>query len=73
MNKSKKSVISMNPIPFPVKKLSGEQSFFHALNWTEYYVDYKTGLIEHEDVNPEIIFAYANYLNDITEEVKYPI
>jgi len=56
-----------------VKKLSGEQSFFHALNWTEYYVDYKTGLIEHEDVNPEIIFAYANYLNDITDNGKYPI
>lgn len=73
MSKSKKSALSTQTKGTCVKKLSGEQQFFHALNWTEYYVDYKTGLIEHEEVNPEIIFAYANYLNKITEEGKYPI
>jgi hypothetical protein len=73
MNKSKKSVISTNPKNIRVKKLSGEQSFLRTLDWAKHYVDYKTGTIEYEDVSEQTILAYANYLNTITEEGKYPI
>lgn len=56
-----------------VKKLSGEQSFFRALDWTKHYVDYKTGLIEHDDLDERVILQYAEYLNHITEQGEYPI
>ena len=56
-----------------VNKLSGEASFFRALDWTKHYVDYKTGLIEHDDIDEMVILQYAEYLNHITERGKYQL
>jgi hypothetical protein len=73
MNENKKSAVSTNPKNIRVKKLSGEEAFFRTLDWAKYYVDYKTGLVEHADLDEHKVLAYAMHLNDITEEGKYPI
>ena len=56
-----------------VNKLSGEEDFFRTLDWAKHYVDYRTGLIEHTDLDEDKVFSYVMHLNDITEEGKYPI
>lgn len=52
------------------KKLSGEDRFFRALDWTKHYVDYKTGLIEADE---QTIINFAEYLNEITERGKHTL
>jgi len=56
-----------------IKKLSGEQAFFRTLEWAKYYVDYKTGLIEYDDLDEGKVLAYAMHLNDITDNGEIPL
>jgi len=56
-----------------VKKLSGEQSFFRTLDWAKHYVDYKTGVIEHDELDEQMVLAYALHLNEITDNGTIPL
>jgi hypothetical protein len=56
-----------------VKKLSGEQAFFRTLDWAKHYLDYKTGLIEHGDLDEQKVLAYAMHLSEITKDGDIPL